>query len=197
MDTIVKTIIVYIVLLILMRLSGRRTLAQITTFDFILLLVIGGTTQRALLGQDYSVTNALLVVITLILTNVILSLIERDFPTFARLVNGAPLIVVEQGQMLDQRLRRARLTQQDIMAAARRTHGIERVDDIKYAILEASGNISIIPRVRRQPDRLSAKFESPAHARESRMRVSRAIGSDRAPGSLGDRCAATSGVLLT
>jgi uncharacterized membrane protein YcaP (DUF421 family) len=152
MDTIVKTIIVYIVLLILMRLSGRRTLAQITTFDFILLLVIGGTTQRALLGQDYSVTNALLVVITLILTNVILSLIERDFPTFARLVNGAPLIVVEQGQMLDQRLRRARLTQQDIMAAARRTHGIERVDDIKYAILEASGNISIIPRVRRQPD---------------------------------------------
>ena len=54
--------------------------------------------------------------------------------------------------MLDQRLRRARLTQQDIMAAARRTHGIERVDDIKYAILEASGNISIIPRVRRQPD---------------------------------------------
>ena len=152
MDTIVKTIIVYIVLLILMRLSGRRTLAQITTFDFILLLVIGGTTQRALLGQDYSVTNALLVVITLILTNVILSLIERDFPTFARLVNGAPLIVVEQGQMLDQRLRRALLTQQDIMAAARRTHGIERVDDIKYAILEASGNISIIPRVRRQPD---------------------------------------------
>ena len=96
MDTIVKTIIVYIVLLILMRLSGRRTLAQITTFDFILLLVIGGTTQRALLGQDYSVTNALLVVITLILTNVILSLIERDFPTFARLVNGAPLIVGDQ-----------------------------------------------------------------------------------------------------
>jgi len=148
MDTVIKTAIVYVLLLALMRLAGRRTLGKITTFDLILVLIIGGTTQRALLGQDYSVTNALLVVTTLIVMDVAFSLIERDSPIFSRIVNGSPLIVVQDGRLLPGRLRKARLTADEILAAARRIHGIERLEDIKFAILEASGDISIIPAAR-------------------------------------------------
>jgi uncharacterized membrane protein YcaP (DUF421 family) len=148
MDTVIKTAIVYVILLALMRLAGRRTLGKITTFDLILVLIIGGTTQRALLGQDYSVTNALLVVTTLIVMDVAFSLIERDSPIFSRIVNGSPLIVVQDGRLLPGRVRKARLTADEILAAARRIHGIDRLEDIKFAILEASGDISIIPAAR-------------------------------------------------
>jgi uncharacterized membrane protein YcaP (DUF421 family) len=145
MDTIIKTIVVYFVLLALLRLSGRRTLGQLTSFDLVVFLIIGGTTQRALLGQDYSVTNALLVVITLIGTDVALSLIERDSPLFAKFLNGSPMILVDHGRLLRDRVRRARLTEAEILTAGRRLHGLESLDQIKYAILEASGAISIIP----------------------------------------------------
>jgi uncharacterized membrane protein YcaP (DUF421 family) len=148
MDTAIKSALIYVILLVLMRLAGRRTLAEVSTFDFILLLIIGGTTQRSLLGQDYSVTNALIVVVTLVLMDVVFSLIERDHPTFAKIVNGSPLIVVEDGRLLQNRMRWSRLTESEILAAARRKHGIDRLEDIKFAILEASGDISIIPAVR-------------------------------------------------
>src|SRR3954452_7031509 len=109
MDTVIKTALIYFILLILMRLAGRRTLAQVTTLDAILLLIIGGTTQRALLGQDYSVTNALIVVGTLVLLGVTLSLVERETPLFPKIVNGSQMIVVEDGRLLRPRLRWSRL----------------------------------------------------------------------------------------
>jgi uncharacterized membrane protein YcaP (DUF421 family) len=144
METIIRTAVVYLILLVLIRLTGRRTLAQVTAFDFVVLLIIGGSTQRALLGQDYSVINAVLVVVTLLLADVALSLIERDSPLFAKIINGMPMIIVEDGQLLQARLRKARLTESDVLAAARSTRGIERLSDIKFAILEANGNISVI-----------------------------------------------------
>jgi len=150
MDTIIRSLIIYFVLWGLLRLSGRRTLGKMTSFDLVLLLVIGGVTQRALLGQDYSVINALLVIVTLILTDVALSLLQRDFPPLSKLFNGEPMIVVEEGRPLLGRLKRARLTAEQVLEAARRIHGLERMDQIKYAILEASGEISIIPYSTRQ-----------------------------------------------
>jgi uncharacterized membrane protein YcaP (DUF421 family) len=145
MDTIVRSLIIYFVLWGLLRLSGRRTLGKMTSFDLVLLLVIGGVTQRALLGQDYSVTNALLVIVTLVLTDVALSLLQREFPPLSKLFNGEPMIVVEEGRPLPARLKHARLTAEQVLEAGRRIHGLERMDEIKYAILEASGEISIIP----------------------------------------------------
>jgi len=150
MDTIIRSLIIYFVLWGLLRLSGRRTLGKMTSFDLVLLLVIGGVTQRALLGQDYSVVNALLVIVTLILTDVALSLLQREFPPLSKLFNGEPMIVVEEGRPLLGRLKRARLTAEQVLEAGRRIHGLERMDQIKYAILEASGEISIIPYSTRQ-----------------------------------------------
>ena len=70
MDSVLKALVVFLVLFVLIRLSGRRTLAELSTFDFILFLIIGGATQRALVGEDYSLTNAFIVVVTLILADI-------------------------------------------------------------------------------------------------------------------------------
>lgn len=145
MDTVVRSFAIYVVLWAVLRLSGRRTLGELTAFDFILLLIIGGATQRALLGQDYSVTNALLVVVTLVFADVMLSLLQREFPPLSKVINGEPMIIVDQGRPLEKRLRRARLTAEQVLESARHLHGLERMEDIKFAIFEANGKISIIP----------------------------------------------------
>jgi uncharacterized membrane protein YcaP (DUF421 family) len=149
MDVIIRSIIIYVMLWVLLRIAGRRTLGELNSFDLVLLLVIGGATQRALLGQDYSVTTAMLVIATLILVDVALSLLMRSFPALTRIVNGAPMIVVEHGRPLLGRLGRARISTEDVLVAARHLHGLERMEDIKFAILEANGKISVIPNAPR------------------------------------------------
>jgi uncharacterized membrane protein YcaP (DUF421 family) len=145
MDSVLKAAFIYLLLLVVIRLSGRRTLGEMTAFDLVLFLIIGGATQRALIGQDYSLTNAVIVIATFLTIEVALTFAQRDVPTLRRILHGIPTIVVERGNVLHDRLRRARITIDDVMAAARLTHGIERLDQIKFAILEANGKISIIP----------------------------------------------------
>jgi uncharacterized membrane protein YcaP (DUF421 family) len=146
MDSVIKSLVVYLVLWLVIRSSGRRTLGQLTVFDFILFLMVGGLAQRALTAQDYSLTHAFLIIATFVITDIAVSFLERDVPSIAKILKGVPTILVENGHVLGGRLRRARLTEDEILEAARRTHGLERMDEIKFAILEASGQISIIPR---------------------------------------------------
>jgi uncharacterized membrane protein YcaP (DUF421 family) len=153
MDSVLKALVVYLVLWLLIRFSGRRTLAQLSTFDFILFLVIGGATQRALIGQDYSLTNAFVVITTLIVTDVLVGLVERDSSIFSKILKGVPTILVDDGHLLTGRMRRARVSADDILERARVLHGLETLEQIKYAILEASGEISIIPREKPAPSR--------------------------------------------
>ena len=146
MDSVLKALVVFLVLFVLIRLSGRRTLAELSTFDFILFLIIGGATQRALVGEDYSLTNAFIVVVTLILADIGVGLLERRFPFLGKITKGVPTILVDDGEPLTGHMHRARISVEDIMAQARVTHGLQSLSQIKYAILEASGKISIIPR---------------------------------------------------
>ncbi|WP_252271646.1 DUF421 domain-containing protein [Pseudomonas subflava] len=145
MDAVLRAAAIYIALLILFKLAGRRSLAQLTTFDFVLLLIIGEATQQALLGEDFSVTNAVLVIMTLIAIDVGASLLKRRSERIAYLLDGSPTIVVENGVALEERLAKARLRLDDIMESARE-NGLERVEQIKFAIIERNGKISIIPR---------------------------------------------------
>jgi uncharacterized membrane protein YcaP (DUF421 family) len=146
MDSVLKALLIYAVLWLLIRISGRRTLAELSTFDLILFLIIGGATQRALIGQDYSLINAFVVITTLIVIDILVGLVERDFSLFGKIIKGVPTILVDDGHLLTGRMRRARVTADEIMERARSVHGLETLGQIKYAILEASGDISIIPR---------------------------------------------------
>lgn len=145
MDAVLRAGAIYLALMVLFKISGRRSLGELTSFDFVLLMVIGEATQQALLGDDFSVTNAILVIITLMVIDIGFSLIKRRFKRVAKLIDGGPTIVVEHGVFLRQRMHEARIEEDDIMEAARIGQGFERVDQIKYAILERNGKISIIP----------------------------------------------------
>jgi uncharacterized membrane protein YcaP (DUF421 family) len=130
------------------RIAGQRSIAKITTFDFVLLLVIGEATQNALLGEDYSMTNAFLVIVTIVGADVALSLAKRKWKRVDVLLDGTPVIIVDDGKPLRDRMAIERVDESDIMTAAREAHGLMRMDEIRYAVLERNGAISIVPRQR-------------------------------------------------
>ncbi len=146
MDGVLRSLGIYVFLLVLFRIAGKRSLAQITTFDFILLLIISETTQQALLGDDGSLLNAMVVMATLIGADIALSLTKQRWPTLERWLEGLPVIVLRDGEPLQERMRNLRVDEDDILTAAREAHGLERLDQIKYAVVERSGGISIVPR---------------------------------------------------
>lgn len=146
MDPVLRATAIYLGVLVILRLSGKRTMAQITVFDFVLLLIVGEATQQGLLGDDFSITNALLVILTLIGIERVADLLSLKSDRVDRLLEGGSVVVLENGRPLDERLRQLRIGLDDILEQARSSQGIERLDQIKYAVLERSGQISVIPR---------------------------------------------------
>jgi uncharacterized membrane protein YcaP (DUF421 family) len=146
MDSVLRALAVYVFLLVIFRVAGKRTMAQVTVFDFVLLLIISEATQQAMIGQDFSITNAVLVITTLIGAERGLTWVQRRFKKIDRLLDGLPLVLVEDGKPLEDRLKQERVDEEDILAAARQTQGLARMDQIKYAVLEQTGGISIVPK---------------------------------------------------
>ena len=146
MESVLRAVAVYGFLVLVIRLAGRRTMAQLTDFDFVLLLIIAEATQQGLLGDDSSITNAFLVILTLIVIDIGLSLWKQRSSRIEKWLDGVPLVIVEEGRLLEDRVKKARVDEQDILAAARMLHGLERMNQIKYAVLERAGGISIIPQ---------------------------------------------------
>jgi uncharacterized membrane protein YcaP (DUF421 family) len=147
-DSVLRAAAIYLVLLVLFRVAGRRTLSEMTSFDFVLLLVIGEATQQALLGEDFSLINAVLVIVTLIMLDVLISWVTQRSRIAGKLVEGVPMVIVADGKPLHDRMRKARIELADVLEAARHTQGLERMDQIKYAVVETSGGITIIPKER-------------------------------------------------
>jgi uncharacterized membrane protein YcaP (DUF421 family) len=148
MDSVLRAAAIYLVLLVLFRVAGRRTLSEMTSFDFVLLLVIGEATQQALLGEAFSLIHAVLVIVTLIMLDVLISWVTQRSRIAGKLVEGVPMVIVADGKPLHDRMRKARIELADVLEAARHTQGLERMDQIKYAVVETSGGITIIPKER-------------------------------------------------
>ncbi len=148
MDAVLRGGVIYIFLLVLFRLTGKRTLNAVTPFDLVLLLIISEAAQNAMIGQDYSLTNSFLVILTLVGLDVLLSFVKQRSHKAEKVLDGAPLLIVERGRLLEDRMHKSRVDQEDVMAAARLHQGLERLEQIKYAVLEVNGEISIIPEGR-------------------------------------------------
>lgn len=146
MDPVIRATITYGFVLLIFRVSGKRSLAEITTFDFVLLLIISETTQAALVNNDNSIINALILITTMVGLDVALSRIKQSSWRVEKFLDGAPLILLENGEPFRDRLAKSRIDEGDILAAARHLRGLERLDQIKYAVLERNGGISIIPQ---------------------------------------------------
>lgn len=146
METVLRAIAIYLFLLVVFRISGKRTLSQMNSFDMVLLLIIGESVSQGLMGDDFSTTTALVLVCTLVLMELGFSLVKQKSKVAQRWLDDVPLIVVEDGRPLHDRMDRARVDEDDVLEAARTLHGLERMQQIKYAVLERGGTISVIPK---------------------------------------------------
>jgi uncharacterized membrane protein YcaP (DUF421 family) len=154
MDLVVRAAIVYLVLLTLMRISGNRQFSELTAFDAVLLIIISEATQQALMGdQDFSLTAAFIVIVTLLGIDILMSLVKQRWDKAETVIEGVPVLLVDDGKLIRQNLDQERVDEEDIMAAARQLRGLESIDEIKYAVLERDGVISIIPRWYQLPAR--------------------------------------------
>jgi uncharacterized membrane protein YcaP (DUF421 family) len=146
MESVLRAAAVYAVLLLLFRITGRRSLRESTPFDLVLLLIVGEATQQALLGEDFSLVNALVVITTLLLIDVALSLVKQRLPLAERVLDGVPTLLVADGTPIEARMRRARVDLQDVLEAARDKAGLHSLEQIRFAVLEPDGTITIVPR---------------------------------------------------
>jgi uncharacterized membrane protein YcaP (DUF421 family) len=145
MDLVLRAIFVFGFILLLTRVIGKRELGSLQPFDLVLLIVLGDALQQGLTQDDYSLTGAVLVVGTIAVLQVFVSWLSFRFPRVRPILEGEPLIIVEDGQPIQRNLDRERLTIEEVAEAARREQ-ISHLSEVQWAILETSGAISFIPK---------------------------------------------------
>lgn len=146
MESVIRGLIVYAFLLLVFRISGKRTLSEATAFDLVLLLIISETTQQAMVDNDHSMVNAAILILTLVGTDILLSLVKQQFPATGPVLDGTAVILMRDGKVLQERLDSERIDANDILESARLQLGLERLDQIKLVVLERGGKISVIPK---------------------------------------------------
>jgi uncharacterized membrane protein YcaP (DUF421 family) len=143
---VVRAVAMYAFLLVLLRVMGKRTLSEVTAFDFIVLLIISETTQQAMTGNDFSVTNAAILVLTLVLLQRAADWLSDRSARADKVLNDRPVVIVEDGRPIEDWMRWNSLTVEEVLEEARINQGIGSMEEIKYAVLERNGGISVIPR---------------------------------------------------
>jgi uncharacterized membrane protein YcaP (DUF421 family) len=147
MDLVLRALVAFLFVLLLTRVVGRRELASLQPFDLILLVMIGDLVQQGVTQNDFSITGMLLVGSTIGLLAVLVSWTSFRFPKLRPMLDGEPVIVVQDGEPIRKSLDRNRLTLDELCAAARQEQ-IASLDDVQWAVLETSGRISFIPKDR-------------------------------------------------
>jgi uncharacterized membrane protein YcaP (DUF421 family) len=145
MDLVLRATFAFVFIFLMSRLIGRRELGKMQAFDLILFIVIGDLVQQGITQSDYSITGLALVVSTICLLTVFTSYVSFRFPRVRPLLEGEPVIVLEDGKLIHDNLKRTRLTLEDIEEEAR-LQQIESLTDVRWAVFENSGSISFIPR---------------------------------------------------
>ena len=145
MDIVLRSIVVFLFIWVLMRIVGRRELSNMQPFDLIIIIVIGDLVQQAATQQDMSVTGAILSAGTIGLLTVVFSWFSWRFPRARPVLDGKPIVIVEDGKPLMGNMRRERVTIEELAAQAR-LKGIESLESVKWAVLETGGQVSFIPK---------------------------------------------------
>ncbi len=142
---LIRPVVVYAFLLVGLRLAGRRELAQLNVFDLVVLLTLSNTVQNAIIGNDNSLWGGIAGATVLLATNYFVVRFLYRHPRVDALLEGEPVVLIRNGEFVEENLKREFITREELLAAARR-QGIDRLDQIAEAILETSGTITIVPR---------------------------------------------------
>ncbi len=145
MDLVIRAAVVFFFVFLVTRIVGRRQLSELEPFDFILLVVVGDLVQQGVTQSDESVTGALIVISTIALLSVFVSWASFRWRALRTVTEGDPIVLVQDGQVIERNMRRERITIEDVQEEARKSQ-ILSVADLRWAILERDGQISCISR---------------------------------------------------
>ena len=146
MDIALRAIAIFFFIFLLTRVLGKRELSSLEPFDLIVLIVLGDAVQQGLTQDDYSVTGAIIAVSTLAVLQVLTSYVSFRFPRMRPLLEGDPVVVIQDGKPIEHNLRRERLTIEEVAAEARQTAQIDSLDKVQWAVVETNGTISFIEK---------------------------------------------------
>lgn len=156
-EVALRTLLVYFALLLAMRVAGKREVGQMKPFDLVTLLIISNAVQNAMVGQDSSVIGGLTAALLILLMNFAVSALRRRFGLAKQLFEGSPTLVVHDGHFISQHLRAESLCEDDVWQAMRE-HGVDEVGQVKSAVLEVDGSISIIQKEGAKVTRTHRRF---------------------------------------
>jgi uncharacterized membrane protein YcaP (DUF421 family) len=145
MDLVLRAIVVFVLILVITRTVGRRELSSMEPFDLILLVVMGDLIQQGVTQSDYSLTGATIVIVTIAALTVFTAYLSFRFRRLRPLLEGDPVVLVSDGRVLEQNLRRQRMTLEELLAEAR-LQSIEGLEQIRFAVLETNGRVSFLTR---------------------------------------------------
>ncbi len=141
---VVRTVVIYAFMLAALRIAGKREIGQMTPFDLVVILVIANAVQNAMVGPDNSLIGGLLAAAALVTVNAVVSYFGFSNRLFERTLLGSPTLLISDGHLIDDHLRRERINADEVLMAMRE-HGVDKLSDVKIAVLEVDGSISIVP----------------------------------------------------
>jgi uncharacterized membrane protein YcaP (DUF421 family) len=162
MEIVYRAVIIFLFLWIITRVVGRSTIGELSTFQLILFVTMGDMVQQAVMQQDFSLIGGILAISVFASLTIAISWVALRWPRLRWLTHGVPVLIVKDGVPIDHAMRRERLTLDDLQAAARQ-QGFERLGDIRLAILEANGAISLLAQDAAEDERAGAE-DKPAIA---------------------------------
>lgn len=143
-ELVIRAAIIYVALLAMLRLFGKREVGQFTLFDLVLILLVANAVQPAMTGQDTSVWGGLIIIVTLILLDRVIAVARGRIPRLNRLLESSPTVIARDGKWLTDAMEREDITVEDAEMALRE-HGVAGVSEVQIAVLEADGSISVVP----------------------------------------------------
>src|SRR3954447_8130854 len=145
MDLVLRTVVVFVLILVVTRAVGRRELSSMEPFDLILLVVIGDLVQQGVTQSDNSLTGTIVVITTIAALTVGTAYLSFRFRRLRPVLEGDPVVLIAGGELLERNIRRQRLTVEELEAEARQ-QSIAALDDVEYAVLETNGRVSFLQR---------------------------------------------------
>lgn len=145
MDLVLRSVYAFLLIFVVTRVVGRRELSSLEPFDLILLVVTGDLVQQGVTQSDYSLTGATMVIVTMALLTVFTAYLSYRFRRLRPLLEGEPIVLIADGDIVDENLRSQRITRQELATEARLSQ-VGSLDEVAYAILESNGKVSFLTR---------------------------------------------------
>lgn len=144
METVIRIAVIYLVILIGLRLLGKRELSQLTPLELVTLMLIPEIVSQSMIGEDFSITNGIIGITTIFSLVFLTSLLKQKIPAVERVIEGKATLLVERGKFIEENLNKERITPDEVFGEMHKS-GLEHLTEVKWAILETDGKISVVP----------------------------------------------------